>query len=241
LVSYGGTVAEHEPAGRRPTTRADAVYRRLRADILAGRRRPGERLKAPDLCADYTSSVGVLREALTRLAADGLVRAQPRQGFAVVTLSEPALRELTEARTEIEGIVFGRAVTEGDLAWESRVVAAHHTLQRTPVVDEEDGDHPGHLGAAWSAAHAQFHEALLAGCANTRLRGFAESLRSEAELYRQWSYALDGGSDGDLLAEHRALLDAALRRDRDTAVALLRAHINRSTEVLVRGLSDGGL
>ena len=75
---------QRTPAGgtqdRKRETRADDLRRRMRADILSGALRPGERLQFPEICRRYGTSVGVLREALTWLGAQGLVRTQAHQG-----------------------------------------------------------------------------------------------------------------------------------------------------------------
>src|SRR5689334_18611244 len=152
---------------QRRTTRTDEVHAWLRADILAGRRRPGTRLKFPELCAQFDASVGVIREALTRLEEQGLVHSEAHQGFEVIRLSLEDLNSLTDARVELEGLVLRRAVREGDIAWEGAVVSAHHVLERTALLEEAG---PSRVSDTWAAAHAAFHETLLSGCANGRLR-----------------------------------------------------------------------
>ena len=135
-------------------TRADDVQQHLRADILGGRRTPGERLKFPELCEQYEVSAGVIREALTRLVDQGLVRAQAHQGYVVTPLSHKELGELTVARMELESLVFRLSVVEGDMSWEGGAVAAHHVLERAPFAAEGD---PSQLSEEWSGAHAAFH------------------------------------------------------------------------------------
>jgi len=221
-------------------TRADDVHDRLRTDILSGRLLPGRRLKFPDLAASYGASVGVIREALIRLAERGLVRSEAHLGFQVAPLSDAGHAELCDARQQIETLVLRRAITDGDLAWESRLVAAHHRLERTPRTDPAA---PGHPTPDWLLAHAAFHHALLDGCANRRLLAMANALREEAELYRRWSHAdadadvapatrtgtFPGSDTGSATAtpadEHRELLDAALGRDADRATDALSALI----------------
>ena len=100
-------------------TRAERVYAELRADILAGRRHPGTRLPFAELTARYEASMGVVREALTRLTSEGLVESEPQYGFRVVPLSVADLEHLTEARTAIEPLVLGQAVEQGGVAWEA--------------------------------------------------------------------------------------------------------------------------
>lgn len=204
-------------------TRADDVYARLRADILTGGWSPGQRLKFPDLCRRYGTSVGAAREALTMLKATGLVDTQPHLGFTVAILSAADLGELARARAEIESLVLRLSVREGDTRWEADGVAAMHVLERTPFLDPQ---RPGRSTPQWTAAHAAFHEALLAGCGNRRLRDAAGSMRDEAELYRQWSILPGIDAGRDLAAEHRALLDAAVARDADRAADLLYQHID---------------
>ncbi|GII97306.1 GntR family transcriptional regulator [Sinosporangium siamense] len=212
------------------TTRAEGIYQRLRADILGGRLTPGERLKFPDLCEHYNTSVGAAREALVRLKAEGLVKARAHLGYTVTPLSNDDLADLTQARVEIETLVFRMSVTHGDVRWEADVVAAHHMLDRTPCLDPESD---AGLSEAWITAHAAFHFALLAGCPNRRLAETARALREEAALYRRWSVAVAPAFDRGHADEHRALVAAALDRDADRAAALLRAHITQTPDLLI--------
>ena len=173
--------------------------------------------------------MGVVREALTRLQGEGLVESEPQFGFRVVSISAESLRHLTEARCAIETLVFRSSIEHGDLAWESAVLAAHHRLDRTPQMEPDD---PKRLSDDWSAAHAAFHLALLAGCPNPILLGTAISLRDSAELYQRLSVPEDV-TKRDIPAEHRAILDAALAHDVDLASALLARHIQRTTDILL--------
>jgi len=219
----------------RKRTRTEEVYSRIRADIFAAVLAPGERLKFPDLCARYDTSVGVAREALTRLAAERLVRPQARQGYTVAELSEESLTDLTMARVEIEARVFRQAVLHGDVAWEGEILAAHHMLAR---IDTEDWHAETEVIEQWFAAHEVFHRALLAGCPSRRFIEIAQALRDEAELYRRWAGPLGNEDDRDVAGEHRAILEAALARDADLAEQLLRDHIAHTTQVLISGTAS---
>ncbi|MFJ2261594.1 GntR family transcriptional regulator [Streptomyces sp. NPDC087844] len=216
-------------------TRTEEMHRRLRGDILGGRLVPGARLKFPELCENYGVSVGAAREALTRLAAEGLVKSQAHQGYMVTPLSHEDLADLTRARVEIESLVLRMSVLEGDVHWESRAIAAHHVLERAPFLSDDDPDHPTY---EWEVAHAAFHMALIDGCTNRRLLDAARSLRDEAELYRQWSVSLGQEPDRDLPGEHRALLDATVGRNADLAAHLLRDHIAHTAQLLISVATD---
>lgn len=216
-------------------TRADSLYMQLRADICNGRLPAGQRLKFPELCATYNSSVGVAREALTRLTAERLVTLQPHQGFAVASLSEDELTDMTRARVELESLTFRLAILNGDESWESGVVAAHHLLS---LRDREVRD--GLRGDDWYEAHENFHAALLAGCGNRRLVEMAQTLRAETELYRRWATPFLRETGRDPAAEHQALAAAATDRDAERGFQLLREHIAFTTRMLLNELSTAG-
>ncbi|MFC4049945.1 GntR family transcriptional regulator [Actinomadura syzygii] len=214
-------------------TNADRVYEQIRADIFAAVLEPGSRLKFPELCAGYGTSVGVAREALSRLVADRLVRFQPRLGYSVAELSHAELVDITLARVEIEGATFRLAVTHGDVGWESEILAAHHRLSR---IDTAQFTASAKVLDDWYLAHGAFHHALLTGCPSTRMIEVSSRLREESELYRRWAGPLGNENDRDVAGEHRAILDAALERDADRAAELLRDHIARTTQVLLSGV-----
>lgn len=201
----------------------------MRSDILSAHLKPGQRLKFPDICSDYKTSVGAAREVLIRLSSEGLVVPQARQGFSVVELSAAELVDLTTARAQLEGLVLEQAILHADTSWEAEVLSSHHLLSRTPMPDP--ADNPSAMNE-WAKAHEAFHNALLSGCPSRRLREPAEKLRDEAELYRRWSGTLNRRGR-DVAAEHRAIAEAAIARDVGLAVHLLRTHITRTTEILL--------
>ena len=206
------------------------VYQDLRRRILHGELAPGTRMHLGDLAQSSEVSLGVVREAVTRLASEGLLHATPQSGFRVPTLSPEHLADLTWARCHIEGLTVGESITHGDTDWEANLVAAHHVLSVTAPLSS-DGINP-----AWMVAHRRFHTALAAGCPNDTMLEIRQRLFDEAELYRHWS-ARGVGSKRDIATEHADLLAAALGRDPDTAARLLQDHL-RHTATLALETSD---
>ncbi|MEV7042741.1 GntR family transcriptional regulator [Amycolatopsis sp. NPDC051061] len=209
------------------TTRSELVYEEVRKEILRGALPPGSRLRFVELADRFTVSQSVVREALMRLAEQGLAVALPQQGFRVRTLNLADLNEITEARVEIESLVVRRAIARGDLQWESSVIAAHHTLARTPAMTEA-----GEINDDWVDAHEAFHHATLQGCGNGTLLSIATSLRETASLYRWWSGSMAPDADRDVALEHRQILDAVVARDEMNAACLVAQHIQRTTDAL---------
>lgn len=214
----------------RVTTRTEEVYTELRRELLnlKGDFEPGQRLRLLDLVERFDASLSVIREALTRLAGEGLLVATPQRGFSVRELSVADLADLTRTRVQIETLALRQAVQNGDVAWEAAMVAAHHALARTPLLDADD-----QISDDWTTAHEAFHQALLAGCNSPRLEGIVTSLRDAAELYRRWSWALVKDRARDLAGEHRRLRDFAIARDAESAVVVLTKHIEGAPRKLI--------
>jgi DNA-binding GntR family transcriptional regulator len=217
-------------------TRGEEVFDVLRAELLNGVLKPGDKLRMVELASRFSVSQSVVREALTRLAEQGLVVASPQRGFRVRELSVEDIIGLTESREQIESVALRLAIERGDLWWEKEIVATHHHLERTPVVDED-----GRFNEPWTAIHHDFHRALTVGCNNARLHGVVLALRDSAELYRRWWWALGDDRQRDLDAEHRQLMDLVLARDADGAIEALTYHIKRAPERLIAYAHEHGL
>jgi DNA-binding GntR family transcriptional regulator len=214
----------------------ERVYGCLRADILAGRFPPGQRLRPSDLAAVNSVSLNVVREALNRLAGERLVQASPQQGFAVVQVSAPDLNDLTDVRVLVETAALRRSIEQGDLAWESALVAAHYRLANTPMTDD-DADQ---LSDEWMHAHNAFHAATMCACGSPRLVEIAATLGESAAMYRYFSQRYDRGRR-DVAGEHRAIFEATIARDADLACRLHAEHIQRTAQIATQALAESEL
>jgi DNA-binding GntR family transcriptional regulator len=201
---------------------------------MGGRAQPGSRLKVAAIAKDSQVSLSVVREALTRLMEQGLVVSTPHAGFYVKSLSTDDLEDLTQTRIDIDVLALRRSLAKAGVDWEAQLVAAHHTLSRTPPFGGDDRQ----VTEDWALAHAAFHEALIAGCGSQRLLDLAASLRDAAELYRRASWR-SGRATEDVLKEHRDLLEASLARDVARAEGLLTEHLQRTADVLLDELRKG--
>jgi DNA-binding GntR family transcriptional regulator len=199
----------------------EQAFSRLRHDVLTGTFDAGRKLKVEELASAYGCSSSPLREALSRLAQEGLVRADERRGFRVATLSLTDLSDITRMRLLLDVQALSDAIAQGDDSWEAAIVAAFHRLEK---VESRLGDGPLLLDEDWSTLHRDFHLALLAACPSERQRQWSASLFDQAERYRRFS-ARHRRQARRKSGEHKRLMEATLRRDADTACALLRDHI----------------
>jgi len=199
----------------------DQAFQRLRQDVLTGNFAAGTKLKVEELQAAYGYSSSPLREALSRLSQEGLVRADERRGFRVAPLSPDDLRDITRMRLMLDVQALQEAIDHGDDAWEAAIVAAFYRLDK---VESRLPDGPVILDAEWSALHRDFHAALLAACPSQRQLAWSASLFDQAERYRRFS-GRHRKAARRKSNEHKKLMDATLRRDSATACALLADHI----------------
>ncbi|BAM92373.1 putative transcriptional regulatory protein, GntR family [Bradyrhizobium oligotrophicum S58] len=213
------------------------VYEQLRAGLLSGLYRPEEKLKISELGSAFSVSTGAIREALARLTAEGLVTAMPQRGFRVAPMSVADLNDLTDMRIEIEAKCLRRAIAQGDLAWETAIVAAHHRLVATPIAIDD-----GSFSPAWTAAHGDFHVALAQACGSAWMLRVRDLLFAHNERYLDLARKTDRGNR-DAAGEHRELMEAALARDGERAVRAMTAHIGKTRDtieaVLARAETNG--
>lgn len=210
------------------------AYQELRLAILNRDLTPGERLKPAELATTMGVSLGVVREAMSLLAAKNLVEVHRNRAFHVTTLSMEDLANLTYARIVNEGAALRLAVERGGVTWESEVLAAHHRMASLPMFA------PGsdaHINPEWAKAHIAFHRKLIDACGNPILLDICDRLSDAAELYRAWSGARGREAGRDVAAEHRGLCDAVLAHDADRAVTLFEEHVTRTQSLL----SESGL
>lgn len=212
--------------GDLPKSLTERTYRTLRSDILSCKYPPGARLRIANLCGELDASLGAVREALSRLAAEGLVVSEAQKGFSVSVVSRKDLLDLTVARSSVEGICLTRAMLHGGVEWEAAIVAALHRLSR---LERVSGDLAPRMSEDWAAAHAIFHAALVSACDSEWLLRIRAMLFEQSDRYRRLTAALVK-EERDVDAEHQAIADAALARDAQRATALLEDHFRRTAE-----------
>lgn len=201
-------------------SRTERAYQRLRQEILLGELAANERLRVADLEARFHLGLTPIREALARLASEGLVSMEANRGARVLEVSPTELADLMKTRREIERLCLSESIRRGDSRWEAEVIAALHVLGRTPLPDGSDSA----KNLEWEAQHRRFHAALVSACGSEWLLRFWNQLMDHSQRYRK--VRLKGQLMArDVQADHQAILDAVLRRDADAAVALMERHL----------------
>ena len=220
-----GDVAPRLVADRQSPTLTSSVYEQLRADILAGRMRPGEKIRAGALRKRFNTASSPVREALNRLLSEGFVALEEQKGFRVAPVSREELKELVKTRCWIDGIGIRESIERFEVRWEENLVLALHHLSRTPRGQAGDVEN-----AEWESRHKAFHLALIGGCGSRWIERISEQLFDAAERYRL--LALEHVLERIELEDHRAIVDACLNRNADRAVELLKHHYGQTFDVI---------
>ena len=239
MTSIGLSFSE-SAAEDRPRSLTSAVQERLRADILSTRLLPGQKLHIAGLAKQFSVSLAAVREALSRLVADGLVQASDQRGFRVSPVSLADLRDVTQTRIDIEGLALRRSIERGGQDWLASVEAAWDSLKAVPHRYPDD---PTVHYEEWVVRHRVFHRALVNACGSPWMLGFRDVLHEQSERYRRLSIRREVGRPRDVEAEHAAIVDAVLRRDAEAAVAALSHHFSitrESVELAAPGIAEVG-
>lgn len=201
-------------------TKADHAYTRVRELILSGDLAPGTVLPQASLAAAIGMSTTPLREALRRLAQEGLVDLDAHRDARVRPLDATEARDLLELRRTLDPMAAALAAerrTDDDLA---AIRAALDGLEALP-----DEPTPAQLDH-----HFRFHAAIHRASHNALLADILHGLWTKTDRYRVDALAT-GRTDEERAArtvEHRLLFEAV--RDADTAAAadLTRRHVEGS-------------
>src|SRR5262245_9387153 len=191
------------------------VYDHLRAEILAGRLEPGTELAEVALAEQLGVSRGPLREAIGRLASEGLVTVRPRRGAVVSSLSTEEFLQLYQVREALELMAVKLAVPrlgpDDITALQALIDDMSTRAERKQVVEFFD-------------ANTAFHARLVEASGNAKLVDMYRQLLDQLGRYRRRSLQLRGNLQRSV-AEHAAILRAAKRGDAERAAHLMSEHI----------------
>ncbi len=216
--------------------RLSEVIDRLRDEIVNGALRPGARLRLDGLRERYSVSAGTVREALSRLVAEGLVQIDGQRGFRVTPVRAAEVADIVETRLLLESHALRRAIARADVDWESEIVAIQHRMMRIEQAAAAAEWKDASLAAAWHDANREFHLTLARGGGSEWVQRFLATLADQTRRYgrRVLHEPVAAISFAD---EHGRLIEAILAHDPDAACAILAEHLNTVRESLLAELA----
>lgn len=206
-------------------TLGEQVLDRLREDILSGELEAGAVLGEVPLAESFGVSRGPIREALSRLASEGLVTLVPRRGAEVTRLTAEEFLDAYQVREALETLAIRLAIPRLQESDRKRLRSLHEQMVQHAAKGEIH---------AFFETNSAFHELFVSASGNKKLHEFYRLLLLQMGRYLARSLALRGTVEKSV-AEHSAILEAVEAGDADRAAWLLADHI----EVPQRELNDG--
>ena len=194
------------------------VYRSLREQIISGRLRPGEKLSDLRLSAELQVSRTPVREALYRLAQDGIVQVLRRRGFAVARITPRDVRELYEIRLGLEILAVRLGGPQLSPAALATAQQAHDTMAELLLAGAEGGI------ASFHRADWELHHALFVAAQNRRLLAMREGLQAQLDVLQVYGLRLEPLFILSI-EHHAAVLEALTARDWRAAEEAMSRHI----------------
>ncbi len=216
-------------------SKADLVHRQLKEQIELGELAPGTPLSELSLVERTGASRTPVREALRRLAAEGLVDLVPRQGARVSRVSLQSVRDLFDFRRLLEPAAV-RQATEA-AATDPEVRRAFLSMRGEFVRIQRRAPSQARSRAFYDLAD-RFDWAVIRATRNEHLRRTIAELRPHTARLRNLSH-VDPQRVDVSLAEHLSICDALLRGDADEAADRTAEHLSQSVATIFRNLAQG--
>ena len=211
-----GVRAAKSPRVPSRATVTTEIYRALRADIVAMRRTPGEPIVEKHLADSFGVSRTPVREALLRLADDGLVEIFPQSGTIVARIPMNALPEAIVIRTALEGAAVRHAA--------ERATRSQIAVLRANLMLQQEMDAAGDLNG-FHEADEQFHAQISDIAGYPGLWNLAQQVKVHVDRYRRLTLP-EPGRIAHVIAEHALIVDAIADRDPAQAERRMAAHLD---------------
>jgi DNA-binding GntR family transcriptional regulator len=193
------------------------ITKEIEEAILSGQLKPRERLVEMDLISQFDVSRTVIREALKRLEAKGLIRTTPYRGAVVADLTTEEIEEIYFIRAELEKIA-------------ARLVLRHITqkeIQNLKKVSKEVERHLREKSHQMIEMDSEFHRMIFRGCRNSYLYDMIDYLRTKAHIVRYNAWSLPHRIEQSIV-EHREMIKAIENRDLSQLEKLIVKHLTFS-------------
>jgi DNA-binding GntR family transcriptional regulator len=207
------------------------ITKEIEEAILSGQLKPRERLVEMDLISQFGVSRTVIREALKRLEAKGLVRTVPYRGAMVADVTVEEIEEIYFVRMELERTAARLVlehITEKEIQDLKRLSkdVERNLREKTHQMIEKD---------------SEFHRTIFRACHNRYLSEMIDYLRTKAHIVRFNAWSLPHRIEESIL-EHRMMIKTIEKRDLEGLEKLVVQHLTFSKNsylTQVKGLVEG--
>jgi len=201
------------------TTSADYVYQELRHRIITKQIKPGQRLPEVNIAVQLAVSRTPVREALRRLASEGLVLIIPNSGARLASPTQREMEDTFAVREQLECISVAIAATR----------ISERNLRRLDdaILEEEKAFQEKNL-ELFLEINENFHRIIAEASGNRVLAEFVENILARTNAYVVFYEPFYELEENPGIVQHREIAKALREKDRDRAVDLMREHLKFS-------------
>jgi DNA-binding GntR family transcriptional regulator len=199
-------------------TLSHRVYMLLEDAILRGKVKQGDRLIEDELSTIMGVSRAPIREAFRLMEKEGLIKIIPRKGAIVSSISREDVAEIYEVSCVLEGLAAGlfcKRATEAELKKMKKICRDMEAL-----IEKKDL-------LKYRKLNRDFHEVFINGCANKKIKEVYDSFQKQIHWFQNVSLSSQGRPEVSL-KEHKSILNALLKKDREAAEHAARDHVRRA-------------
>jgi len=216
--SLGKSPAKVRRGGRpRRTTASSRIYSELRDELVSLQRRPGEAISEAEIALSYGLSRTPVREAILKLADEGLVDIFPQSGIFVSRIPLAALPEAIIVRKALEETTAGMAAQR---ATPSQIMNLQAIVQRQREADAADDREGFHL------ADEAFHASIAEVAGYPGIWRLILQVKVHVDRYRRLTLPVTGRMT-QVIAEHEPILAAVEAHDPAAARVAMERHLER--------------
>lgn len=200
-------------------TISESVYQQIRKQIFEKKLLSGQRLPEVSIAKELEVSRTPVREALRRLAGEGLVQIIPNWGAAIVSPTEQEISDTCKVRKNLEAMAIAKAagkITPVQLRRLQECIDLGHKTSANQDLE------------AYLSVNDDFHMIIAESSGNATLTGFVKNILSRASiqiLFGESSAAINAEPSLD---EHSEILKALGERDESLCISLIEKHIDKS-------------
>ncbi|MCI8327608.1 MAG: GntR family transcriptional regulator [Lachnospiraceae bacterium] len=206
----------------------DVVFHTLREAILKGELKPGERLMELRLASKLGVSRTPIREAIRMLEQEGLAVTTPRRGAEVARMTEKDMEDVLQIREALDELAVKLACD--NITWEEIKELESKAIQFESSIKQGDIKRVAEADVA-------FHDVIYRAAENKKLMCMLDNLREQIYRYRL-EYLKSGKSYPTLIREHREILQALERHDKEKVVEAMRVHVEKQAKVVKKIIRD---
>jgi len=201
--------------------RGELIADAIRASILRGNFRPGEKLDQQEIADELAVSRIPVREALRTLDAEGLVTMIPNRGAIVTERTVAEVSELYFIRSVLEGAAAERAASHMDDKRLARIADIIDEAEQTDDLEQ------------LLSLNNDFHITVYSAYPQPTTIGYIQQLRNMVAPYNRIYMDLSGANKAAAWDDHRRIYEACLDRNAEQALSETRRHLDRVLDTIV--------